>query len=64
METRNVRRTLFWMVATGLTLRFIVMCFVYQQNLDPATGHWSFGFEEGRVARPMPPGKDLAIRWT
>jgi len=56
-NTHGLRRPLFWMVLAALALRLAVMLFVYRQNLDPATDHWSFGFEEGRVARSMATGQ-------
>lgn len=53
-------RALFWMVIAALVLRLTVMLFVYQQNLDPWMDHWSFGFEEGRVARALATGRGFA----
>lgn len=53
----EVRRTLFWMVVGGLAVRLAVMVFLYPQHLDPENDHWSFGFEEGRVARSIAEGK-------
>ncbi len=60
MAERSARRTLFWIVAAALALRLTVMIFVYQQNLDPVTDHWSFGFEEGRVARAIASGQGFS----
>lgn len=60
MAARSSRRTLFWMVLVALALRLIVMLFVYRDSFDPQSGFWSFGFEEGRVARSLVTGHGFA----
>jgi 4-amino-4-deoxy-L-arabinose transferase-like glycosyltransferase len=45
------------MVVVALTLRLVVMGFVYTDRLDPARGHWSFGWETGQVARSIAAGQ-------
>ena len=53
-------RTLFLMVATGLTIRLIVMAFMYKQHLDPWHDHFHFGFEAGRIARSIAQGEGFS----
>ncbi|HLW82865.1 MAG TPA: glycosyltransferase family 39 protein [Candidatus Acidoferrales bacterium] len=56
----RTRGTLFWMVTVALVLRLTVMLFVYRQSFDPRTDYWSFGFEEGRVARALASGQGFS----
>ena len=53
-------RPLFWspcaMVVVALALRLVVMGFAYKLQLDPAQDHWTFGWENGRVARSIVTG--------
>jgi hypothetical protein len=44
---------LFWAVLTGWTVRLLLVALVYKGFLDPARGHWEFGYEIGRVARSI-----------
>lgn len=60
MTQNRTRRALFWMVVVALILRLTIMLFVYSQNLDPQVDHWSFGFEEGRVARALASGQGFS----
>jgi 4-amino-4-deoxy-L-arabinose transferase-like glycosyltransferase len=54
-------RTLFLMVATGLTIRLIVMAFMYPQHLVPwHSVPWHFGFEAGRIARSIAQGEGFS----
>jgi len=57
-------RALFWspraMVVTALALRLLVMGFVYKMQLDPAQDHWTFGWENGRVARSIVTGRGFS----
>jgi 4-amino-4-deoxy-L-arabinose transferase-like glycosyltransferase len=48
------------MLIVALAIRLAVMAFLYPQQLDPARDHWSFGFEEGRVARSIAEGKGFS----
>jgi hypothetical protein len=57
---RNISRVLFWMILVSLAIRFTVMAFVYQWQLDPAHDYWSFGAEEGRVARAIANGRGFS----
>ncbi|HEV2303982.1 MAG TPA: glycosyltransferase family 39 protein [Candidatus Acidoferrales bacterium] len=50
------RQQLFWMCVVALALRLALMWFLYPQSLNPHLDHWSFGFEEGRVARALATG--------
>lgn len=52
----NISRKLFWIVATAFVIRLVVMIFLYQGNVNPQFDHWSFGYEEGRVARAIVSG--------
>lgn len=53
-------RPLFWspwaMIFVALVLRLAVMGFVYKVQLDPSQDHWTFGWENGRVARSIVTG--------
>ena len=57
-------RVSFWspraMVVTALALRLLVMGFVYKMQLDPAQDHWTFGWENGRVARSIVTGRGFS----
>ena len=48
---------MFWspraMVVAALALRLLVMGFTYKMQLDPAQDHWTFGWENGRLARSI-----------
>ena len=44
------------MVLVALAIRFIVMGFLYDEQLDPARDHWPFGYEVGRLARSIATG--------
>src|SRR6185437_5366391 len=44
------------MVIAALLIRFIVMGFTYQLQLDPAQDHQAFGWETGKVARAIATG--------
>jgi 4-amino-4-deoxy-L-arabinose transferase-like glycosyltransferase len=48
------------MAAVALALRLLVMAFVYADRLDPARGHWTFGWETGRVARSIAVGQGFS----
>ena len=53
-------RTLFLMVVAGLTVRLIVMGFLYTEQLDPRQDHFRFGFETGRIARSIAQGEGFS----
>ena len=44
------------MVFVALALRLIVMGFLFQEQLEPARDHWSFAYENGRIARSIATG--------
>ena len=52
----NISRKLFWIVATAFVIRLVVIIFLYRSNVNPQFDHWSFGYEEGRVARAIASG--------
>ena len=55
----KIRRS-FWspwaMVIAALILRLVVMGFAYKVQMDPAQDHWTFGWENGRIARSIVTG--------
>ena len=48
------------MVALGLAIRLIVMCFLYTVQLDPRQDNFRFGFETGRIARSIAQGEGFS----
>jgi Dolichyl-phosphate-mannose-protein mannosyltransferase len=48
---------MFWMIVVALTLRLLVMAFVYPQRTNPFRDHWRCGGEAGRIARSIAEGK-------
>lgn len=48
------------MVLVALALRLIVMGFLYPEQLDPERDHWSFGYENGRLARSIAEGRGFS----
>jgi hypothetical protein len=48
------------MVAVGLGIRLIVMCFLYTVQLDPRQDNFRFGFEAGRIARSIAQGEGFS----
>ena len=49
-----------WAVLTGWAIRLVLVALVYKGFLDPARGHWEFGYEIGRVARSIVLGKGFS----
>lgn len=57
VPSENVRfRSLVLIVFAGLTIRLIVMGYLYTDQLDPRQDHFRFGFETGRIARSIARG--------
>ncbi|HEV2491368.1 MAG TPA: hypothetical protein VGT03_16310, partial [Candidatus Acidoferrales bacterium] len=54
------RRTLLLMVLVALAIRLAVMPFFLSEHLNPARGHWTYGYEEGRVAKSIAEGKGFS----
>lgn len=52
----NVRRMLFWMVLVAFAIRAVVGLCIYQDHMNPSLHHWSFGYEEGEVAKSIVQG--------
>jgi 4-amino-4-deoxy-L-arabinose transferase-like glycosyltransferase len=52
--------SLFWIVLTALTLRLVVVAFLYQGQLNPRRDHWPFGYETGRIARAIATGRGFS----
>src|SRR6202158_5231119 len=48
------------MVSVALALRLVVMGLSYKIQLDPSRDHWAFGWETGRVARLIAPGRGFS----
>ena len=48
------------MVLVALALRLVVMGFFYNDRLDPARDHWTFGWETARVARSIATGQGFS----
>lgn len=59
-SSRKRIRELVLIVAVALTLRLVVMAFLYPEQLDPARDHWKFGYETGRIARSIVEGKGFS----
>ncbi len=51
---------LFLAVLAGLTVRLVVMGFLYTEQLDPAQDHWKFAYETGRIARSLATGRGFS----
>jgi 4-amino-4-deoxy-L-arabinose transferase-like glycosyltransferase len=65
--TQSARQILSWsiwspwaMVIAALLIRFVVMGFTYQLQLDPAQDHQAFGWETGKVARSIASGQGFS----
>src|ERR1700674_1174249 len=48
------------MVLVALTIRLVVVGFLYQEQLDPDRDHWPFSYENGRVARSIVEGRGFS----
>lgn len=48
------------MALVALTIRMIVMAFLFRLQLDPARDHFAFGYEMGRVARSIASGEGFS----
>ncbi|MBV8476414.1 MAG: glycosyltransferase family 39 protein [Acidobacteria bacterium] len=48
---------LFCATLAALTVRLVVMAFLYSEQLDPAGDHWKFAYETGRIARSLATGQ-------
>jgi hypothetical protein len=57
---RNSVYELVLIVAVALTLRLVVMAFLYPEQLSPERDHWMFGYETGRIARSLVEGKGFS----
>src|SRR5712692_3701420 len=60
LTAQQFRRSLFWMVVAGLSLRLVVVSLVYTAQLDPAQDSFAFGYEAGRIARSLALGQGFS----
>jgi 4-amino-4-deoxy-L-arabinose transferase-like glycosyltransferase len=49
-----------WMVLTALAVRLIVCGFLYTDQTSPDRDHWTFAYENGRVARSIALGEGIS----
>ena len=60
VKIRPWLRSPWTMVLAALALRLVVMGFFYNDRLDPARDHWTFGWETARVARSIASGEGFS----
>lgn len=53
-------RYLIYMVLAALAIRLVVMVFLLPEQLDPARGHWHFGYEAGKIASSIVQGRGFS----
>ncbi len=56
----RLARTLVWMVLVALAVRLIVCGFLYTDQTSPVRDHWTFAYENGRVARSIALGEGIS----
>src|SRR5438270_6903840 len=54
------RKALLWMALLGLALRLAVVCFLYQEQMNPARNQWVFCWETGQIAGSIAAGHGFA----
>lgn len=57
---KRAKNSVFVIVLVALTIRLIVVSFLYQGQLNPRRDHWPFGYETGRIARSIALGEGFA----
>ena len=60
VRLRAFLRSPICMALVALTLRLIVMGFLYPAQLNPERDHWRFSYENGRLARSIAEGKGFS----
>jgi 4-amino-4-deoxy-L-arabinose transferase-like glycosyltransferase len=60
MPRERRTRTLAWMLLAGLVVRLIVCGFLYSDQTSPDRDHWTFAYENGRVARSIALGEGIS----
>jgi len=59
-EDQKLSRGILVLVVVAFAIRLAVIPFLIGDSLNPARGHWTFGWEEGRLARSIASGEGFS----